>query len=577
MAEAYLNDVYSYLASGISSGATSLDVVAGTGVLFVASGSLRLRIDNEILICTARSTDTLTVTRGAEGTSAAAHSAGATVEHILTAASLQALPGVTGNFGIGVTATQPLHVYSSSTGNVVDVEREGGQGVVRLTAWNNSANPVPQVQGRSSRGTKASPTAISAGDDLFRLTGVGQDNSGTLQTTATARYRMIAAEAFTTTGKGAHHVWDTTPVGAVTTPTEKMRLTSEGDLTLDSLDLNGAAAQSPMINGSMGIWQRSASSTLNGAINNSVTTITLVDSGEFPASGAVIIESEIITYSGNSGNQLTGCTRGTYGTSAASHVDTTAVLQAHIADGYTADGWSLALGSSAAAAIHYDSTNVVGVYSARCMRIRFTDGSTDTRITQKYQDWAQARSKALCFSMYVKSSTASAVRISIYDGVTRTYSTYHTGGGTYERLTVTATSDAAATTLLLEVNFEAGTAIDVYLDNAQWVYGTRPGTYWSADPTIEKVRCQRYYQRLPVTCEFRANAASEQARYPLWWTQEANGTPTVSLIKTGTRSNVTSVAYTATNAGGGYVTVVATSSGSACQVTGDIIEIVGAF
>lgn len=64
---------------------------------------------------------------------------------------------------------------------------------------------------------------------------------------------------------------------------------------------------------------------LNGAIDNSQTTITLADASSFPTSGKVIIENEVITYSGKSTNDLTGCTRGTNGTTAVSHLDTTVV------------------------------------------------------------------------------------------------------------------------------------------------------------------------------------------------------------------------------------------------------------
>jgi len=61
--------------------------------------------------------------------------------------------------------------------------------------------------------------------------------------------------------------------------------------------------------------------TLNGAINDSVTTITLTNASEFLESGAVKINDEIITYTGKSANDLTGCTRGANGTTAAAHSD----------------------------------------------------------------------------------------------------------------------------------------------------------------------------------------------------------------------------------------------------------------
>ncbi len=56
-------------------------------------------------------------------------------------------------------------------------------------------------------------------------------------------------------------------------------------------------------------------SALASAINDSATTITLIDATDYPDASVtypvfVMIESEIIKYSGKSGNDLTGCTRG---------------------------------------------------------------------------------------------------------------------------------------------------------------------------------------------------------------------------------------------------------------------------
>ena len=64
------------------------------------------------------------------------------------------------------------------------------------------------------------------------------------------------------------------------------------------------------------------SSTLNGAIDAVVTTITLVSTAPFAASGTIIIDAEIITYAAKGGgNTLTGCARGQSGTRAASHLN----------------------------------------------------------------------------------------------------------------------------------------------------------------------------------------------------------------------------------------------------------------
>ena len=64
-----------------------------------------------------------------------------------------------------------------------------------------------------------------------------------------------------------------------------------------------------------------AVTTLNGNIDAITTTIVLTDASQFPSSGTsyVQIGSEEISYTGKSGNTLTGVTRGVRNTTAASH------------------------------------------------------------------------------------------------------------------------------------------------------------------------------------------------------------------------------------------------------------------
>jgi hypothetical protein len=60
-----------------------------------------------------------------------------------------------------------------------------------------------------------------------------------------------------------------------------------------------------------------ATTTLNGALNNSATTITVVSTTGFAASGAIGINGEYITYSGKTATTFTGCTRGVGSTAVA--------------------------------------------------------------------------------------------------------------------------------------------------------------------------------------------------------------------------------------------------------------------
>jgi len=70
-----------------------------------------------------------------------------------------------------------------------------------------------------------------------------------------------------------------------------------------------------------------ATSTLNGDISNSATTVTVASGTDFTSSGKIKIGGEIITYTGKSTNDLTGCTRGTESTTAAAHTSGDTVKQ----------------------------------------------------------------------------------------------------------------------------------------------------------------------------------------------------------------------------------------------------------
>lgn len=60
--------------------------------------------------------------------------------------------------------------------------------------------------------------------------------------------------------------------------------------------------------------------TLTSNINNAVTTIPVASTTNFQNTGAILIGSEVITYTGKTATSFTGCTRGQYGSSNAAHV-----------------------------------------------------------------------------------------------------------------------------------------------------------------------------------------------------------------------------------------------------------------
>jgi len=122
--------------------------------------------------------------------------------------------------------------------------------------------------------------------------------------------------------------------------------TTSGGIRVQHYYHVGPAVQAKGFGYGLGSWGGEAAgaltTTLNGAINDSVTTLTLADASQFPSSGTnfIIIGSEEISYTGITDNTLTGLTRGVAGTTAASHSDGATVTNStdYVAWGEAASG-----------------------------------------------------------------------------------------------------------------------------------------------------------------------------------------------------------------------------------------------
>ncbi len=121
---------------------------------------------------------------------------------------------------------------------------------------------------------------------------------------------------------------------------------TSGGITIKKYYSVGPAVQAKGFGWGLGSWggedSSAVSTTLDGAINSSVTSITLTDASLFSSAGTnfIIIDDEEISYTGISSNTLTGCTRGVAGTTAASHSDNATVTAStdYVAWGEAASG-----------------------------------------------------------------------------------------------------------------------------------------------------------------------------------------------------------------------------------------------
>lgn len=110
--EQYANNPITTLNGSINNSVTTLTVISAS--LFSTSGNFRILIDSEIMLVTAVSGTTFTVTRGVEGTSGASHTSGATITGILTAQALENLRAegaTTGSFSSPIGASRAGRVW----------------------------------------------------------------------------------------------------------------------------------------------------------------------------------------------------------------------------------------------------------------------------------------------------------------------------------------------------------------------------------------------------------------------------------------------------------------------------------
>ena len=70
---------------------------------------------------------------------------------------------------------------------------------------------------------------------------------------------------------------------------------------------------------------------LDGSLTNVATTVTVDSTTNFPTTGAITIDSEVIFYTNTTSTTFTGCTRGADGTGATTHSDNAPVRHTNVA------------------------------------------------------------------------------------------------------------------------------------------------------------------------------------------------------------------------------------------------------
>lgn len=145
-----------------------------------------------------------------------------------------------------------------------------------------------------------------------------------------------------------------------------------------------------------------------------------------------------------------------------------------------ADGWTLA-GSNATVARNTGTIDS-GTYSAAITRVG-TDLTYGQNISTLSPNFSlnYFDSRAITFSARVSASVASTTRLSVNDGVGTAESSFHTGGGSFETLSVTKTIDASATELTCRIEIITSDTTS-YFDSVIMVQGSNAPAF-APNPT----------------------------------------------------------------------------------------------
>ena len=224
---------------------------------------------------------------------------------------------------------------------------------------------------------------------------------------------------------------------------------------------------------------------------------------------------------------------------------------------YQSDRWNVNGTGSGTMAISRDTANADGGAGA-CCSVTYTHvagASVDVQQPLSAAEYPQLKGRTVTLSARVKTSVANMVRCAVFDGNAWQYTARHTGDGTYQTLTVTATLSAAAAQWYVGAWWDNAISGLAYLDNFMLVVGSQAADYAPLHPADDLARCLRYYERLGGTVtEFlgtgQATNTTQVGAIPIRWKVQKAVTPTVTFddasqygltIASGAQSSATSI------------------------------------
>jgi hypothetical protein len=215
----------------------------------------------------------------------------------------------------------------------------------------NDITPIREINGNTP---SAGPPVINASTITLTASGLVMTVSDSAAESLQANDFVTIAGAGTIGGVNVNGEYQIVSVLSGTTYTVALGTSATGTNSASTITIAYQINVGPAINTVGTGWgvppwggfiPGSVSSTLNGNINDSVTTITVASTAAFTATGAIWINGEYITYTSKttapSAEQFLGCVRGDDDTTAASHDSGDLVSQATAFPGW-GEGFSSA-------------------------------------------------------------------------------------------------------------------------------------------------------------------------------------------------------------------------------------------
>lgn len=245
---------------------------------------------------------------------------------------------------------------------------------------------------------------------------------------------------------------------------------------------------------------------------------------------------------------------------------------------YTADRWKVGKGGAPTFTVTQDTSVFDTGTSSMSINVTVANGATDLAPHQAIEGITNTTvlaGKTVTFTARVKASVASTVRagisISAPSFTGYVFSSYHTGNGAWQTLTVTTTLPSDLTSFEPYVGILSGTVVvtQFWVDNCVFVTGASAPTFQPLHPQVDLARCMRYYIQYDVTNSgdicMCMNYSSTHATGTWTFPVRMRVTPTVTV------TNATATELVIPNGGGGLAGLGTTAiSPGATPFTGSV-------